>query len=162
MMKTKRDLQVQLLLRCCRELVAPNTVATVRECNAATGLRKRLCGAREIQRTTGAAFAEILSQCEGAAMMGDPKFKKIAVGITNQHLVQVGEKVCEQTVARIMDVRGMPESAYNEIFKTMNTAVREVDKGLKFKAMPRPHRVSFLILHLLNSSNLPSLLLHSL
>lgn len=76
--------------------------------------------------------------------MEDRKFKKVAAGITNQHLQQIGEKVNARAVLGIMDKRGVPECAYNAMFKTVNIAVREVDKNLQFKALPKPHRVSYL------------------
>lgn len=128
----------------CRELVQPETVAAVRDHNATQGARKRLRGGADKQSTTGAAFAGILSKREAQVLMENSKFKKVAAGITNQHLQQIGEKVNARVVLGIMDKRGVPESAYNAMFKTVNTAVHEVDNNLRFKALPKPHHVSYL------------------
>jgi hypothetical protein len=122
-------------------LVQPNTVAEIQESNAVNGMRKHLCGTSQTQNTTGAVFAEILFQGEVQSLMESSKFKKVATNITNDHLEKVGKAVGEGRVLGVMDTGGISVDAYNSLCKVMRAGVSEVDKNLKFKALPRPHRI---------------------
>lgn len=76
--------------------------------------------------------------------MADPKFKKVAARVTNEHMKAMGKVVNEYKVLETMDQDGVPHKAYNKLVQIMKTAVRQVDKNLRFKAMPNAFRVRHL------------------
>ena len=90
----------------------------------------------------GAVFGEILSQTEAKALMANPKFKKVATGISNNHMKALEEVVNEHQVLQIMDKNGVPHSAYNKLVQIMKSGVRQLDKNLNFTTLPNAYRVS--------------------
>lgn len=114
----------------------------IREHNAVTGNRKRVCGEMNTQFETGAVMGELLSQGEAAALMANPKFSKVAASITNNHMEGVAEAVGQNAILGTMDVAGIPHHAYNKLIQTMKNGVRKVNKHLNFNSMPTAFRVS--------------------
>jgi len=123
-------------------MVQPATVSAVRNANSDGGTRKRLCGSPTKQPKTGAVLASILSHGEAAALMEDPKFKKVACEITNSHLQKMGEIVKPRRILGGMDRSGISHTGYTELFKIMKEGLRFVDKNLNLKSMPNPFQVN--------------------
>lgn len=87
--------------------------------------------------------------------MEDPKFKKVACEITNNHLHKMGEIVKPRRILGGMDRSRISHTGYNELFKIMKEGLRFVDKNLNLKSMPNPFQVNqrpkYLLHHCSNS-----------
>jgi hypothetical protein len=86
--------------------------------------------------------SEILSKGEAEAMMAAPKFKKVAIGITNEHMKAIEKVVGTLEVLACLDQSGISHKGYVKFFNTVENGVKLVDKNLRFKALPTPFHVS--------------------